>query len=125
MDSFFFASVQWSSTKKKMLQYRNWLRRPTTIDILSKKLREYFSSQQQYNFSTDVYERQSFTMVSLTAGTSQEENNRKYYTFCLYLEGLKADVKGVCKPYHVCQMSRNSGRKKFRLEHEKIGEIAK
>ena len=40
-------------------------------------------------------------------------------------KGLKTDVKRVCKHCHVCQMSKNSGRKKFGLVPEKKGEITK
>ena len=39
-------------------------------------------------------------------------------------KSLKVDIKRVCKHCHVCQMSKNSGRKKFKLVPEKKGEIA-
>ena len=50
-----------------------------------------------------------------------EKTIRFVYTW----KGLTTDVKWVCKHYHVCQMSKNSGRKKFRLVPEKKGEITK
>ena len=49
----------------------------------------------------------------------------KIICFVYTWKGLKADVKQVCKHYHICQMSKNSGRKKFGLVPEKKGEITK
>ena len=48
---------------------------------------------------------------------------KKTIHFVYTWKGLKTDVKRVCKHCHVCQMSENSGRKKFELVLGKKGEI--
>ena len=49
----------------------------------------------------------------------------KTICFVYTWKGLKADVKRVCKHCHVCQMSKNSSRKKFGLVPEKKREMFK
>ena len=49
----------------------------------------------------------------------------KTICFVYTWKGLKNDAKRVCKHCHVCQMTDNSGRKKFGLVSEKKGEIIK
>ena len=49
----------------------------------------------------------------------------KIICFVCIMKGLKADVNRFCKHYHVCQMSKNSGRKRFGLVPENKGEITK
>ena len=48
-----------------------------------------------------------------------EKTIRFVYTW----KGLKTDMKRVCKHCHLCQMSKNSGKKKLGLVPEKKGEI--
>ena len=54
-----------------------------------------------------------------------ERRMKKTIRFVYTWKGLKADVKQICKLCHVCQMSKNSGKKKFDLVPEKKGEITK
>ena len=50
-----------------------------------------------------------------------EKKNRFVYTW----KGLHADVKRACEHCHICQMSKNAGRKKYGLVPKKEGEITK
>ena len=54
-----------------------------------------------------------------------EKRMERTIRFVYTWKGLKADVKRVCKHCHVCQISKNSGRKKFGLVPEKEGEVTK
>ena len=56
---------------------------------------------------------------------TREKRTKKTICFVYTWIGLKADMKRVCKHCHVCQMNKNSGRKKFRLVPEKKREITK
>ncbi|OEU10300.1 hypothetical protein FRACYDRAFT_247241 [Fragilariopsis cylindrus CCMP1102] len=54
-----------------------------------------------------------------------EKRMERTICFVYTWKDLKADVKLVCKHCHVCQMSKNSGRKTFGLVPEKEGEVTK